>query len=399
MTPKITILAADSEIHYIKGLIYGLSIFEVNIDLITNSDYKDKNYHNVNVLNLRGDRQKSTNTFKKVKRIISYYTKLYLYIFKTDSKIFHIQSISRFESFDRTILLFVLKILGKKIIYTFHDISQKKIISSQWNSKNEIEIRLIDKIIIKVMKYFITYSVVHNNNIKKILEDKFNFSYNKINIIPHGINILFNPNIISKMEARKKFNLNKDNKTILFFGNISANKGLDLLIKIVLELLEMDNKYFLLIGGNPRKGNEEYLKNIIGLINSSHVQNIKYQLSFIHDEEIPYFFKAADCIVLPYKTVYQSGVLYLAYSFGIPVIASNVGNFNEEIIENKTGFLFQVNSSSELKGKIITFFNSDLYKCQEKHAQEIYYYARNKYSWESIGEKYYNLYNKCISKR
>ena len=43
--------------------------------------------------------------------------------------------------------------------------------------------------------------------------------------------------------------------------------------------------------------------------------------------------------MLPYKEIFHSGVLFLAHSFGLPVVAADVGPFREEIVEGRTGFL------------------------------------------------------------
>ena len=62
---------------------------------------------------------------------------------------------------------------------------------------------------------------------------------------------------------------------------------------------------------------------------------------FIPDEETEIYFKAADVLVLPYRHIYQSGVLFLGYSFGLPVLAADVGSLKDEIVEGKTGFVFR----------------------------------------------------------
>ena len=61
---------------------------------------------------------------------------------------------------------------------------------------------------------------------------------------------------------------------------------------------------------------------------------------FIPDDETEVYFKAADVLVLPYRDIYQSGVLFLGHSFGLPVLAADVGSLKDEIVEGKTGFVF-----------------------------------------------------------
>ena len=69
------------------------------------------------------------------------------------------------------------------------------------------------------------------------------------------------------------------------------------------------------------------------------------RIQFIPDEEMELYFKAADVLVLPYKEIFQSGVLFLAYSFGLPVIATDVGSFREDIVEGQDGISVQARRS------------------------------------------------------
>ena len=90
------------------------------------------------------------------------------------------------------------------------------------------------------------------------------------------------------------------------------------------------------------------------------------------------YLKGADVLVLPYKEIFQSGVLFLAYSFGLPVVATDVGSFREEIVEGSTGFLCQPGDPAELAKAIETYFASDLFKNLKVRRQELKDYAERK---------------------
>ena len=92
------------------------------------------------------------------------------------------------------------------------------------------------------------------------------------------------------------------------------------------------------------------------------------KIEYVPDEETELYFKAADVLILPYTHVFQSGVLFLAYSFGLPAIAADVGNLREEIIEGQTGFVFKARDSSDLARKIDEYFNSELFHNLENQA-------------------------------
>jgi glycosyltransferase involved in cell wall biosynthesis len=129
------------------------------------------------------------------------------------------------------------------------------------------------------------------------------------------------------------------------------------------------------------------------MISSSRLEDrVIQQIEFIPDEETELYFKAADVLVLPYTHVFQSGVLFLAYSFGLPVIAADVGSLKEEIIAGKTGFVFPANDSAALAKVIETYFSSDLHKKLPDRRQEIRAYANQRYSWAKVAATTTNIY-------
>jgi len=108
------------------------------------------------------------------------------------------------------------------------------------------------------------------------------------------------------------------------------------------------------------------------------------------------YFKAADLLMLPYTHIYQSGVLFLGYSFGLPVVATDVGALREEIIEGRTGFICRPEDSVDLARAIETYFSSDLYKDLNNRRQEIRKYALERHSWDVVGQLTGNVYAKLL---
>lgn len=109
------------------------------------------------------------------------------------------------------------------------------------------------------------------------------------------------------------------------------------------------------------------------------------------------FFKAADVLVLPYVCIFQSGVLLLGYSFGLPAIAADVGSLREEIIEGKTGFVFEAENPVDLARAIRTYFASELYQRLDQNRQTIRDYANERYSWTKVGEMTRRVYSALLT--
>jgi glycosyltransferase involved in cell wall biosynthesis len=89
-------------------------------------------------------------------------------------------------------------------------------------------------------------------------------------------------------------------------------------------------------------------------------------------------------------------VLFLGYSFGVPVIAADVGSLREDIIEGKTGFVFRPKDPVDLAKTIGTYFASDLYRGLNRRRQEIRDYVNERHSWDAVGEMTRNVYAELL---
>jgi glycosyltransferase involved in cell wall biosynthesis len=92
-------------------------------------------------------------------------------------------------------------------------------------------------------------------------------------------------------------------------------------------------------------------------------------------------------------------VLFLGYNFGLPVIATDVGSLREDIIEGKTGFICRPEDAADLARVIETYFASDLYRSLNSRRQEIKAYARERHSWDVVGQLTVNVYAKLLGDR
>ena len=108
------------------------------------------------------------------------------------------------------------------------------------------------------------------------------------------------------------------------------------------------------------------------------------------------YFKAADVLALPYRHIFQSGVLFFGYSFGLPVVAADVGALREDIIEGKTGFLCRPCDPVDLAKAIETYFESDLFKDLNARRREIQEYAKARHSWDLVVERTRDVYAQLL---
>lgn len=181
--------------------------------------------------------------------------------------------------------------------------------------------------------------------------------------------------------------IDKSKVNLLFFGNVVANKRLDLLINAVKELPnDIQNKVHLNICGNCKMDKEIFLQQI------GNSKNITAYFKRIPDIEIPELFTKHHFLMLPYQDVAQSGPHMIAYNYNLPVIASNIEGFTERVENGKTGFLFQVNQKDSLKESItkaVMMPKSDYQKMKD----DLKDYVANNNSLETISNKYINYFN------
>src|SRR5262249_28112590 len=105
---------------------------------------------------------------------------------------------------------------------------------------------------------------------------------------------------------------------------------------------------------------------------------------YIPDRDIPVLFRAADALVLPYRAIYQSGPLSLAYRFGVPVIATRVGAFDRDVIPDVTGMLCEPESPRDLARVIDRYLRSEMYLNRDVTEKQIREIGLDRYSWDKV---------------
>jgi glycosyltransferase involved in cell wall biosynthesis len=227
---------------------------------------------------------------------------------------------------------------------------------------------------------------------KRELVQEFGVQTTRVTVIPFGINNAVPNTSLTPSEAKQRLGIRDDERTILFFGNIAPYKGLEYLITAFQQILAERDNYRLVIAGRP-KNCERYWTTILEAIGEDVRRGrVLVREDYIPDEETEVYFKAADVLVLPYRYIYQSGVLFLGYSFGVPVLAADVGSLRDEIIGGKTGFVFRPEDPVDLARAIERYFASDLYADLTMRRQEIRDYATEQHSWDVVGQMTMSIY-------
>jgi D-inositol-3-phosphate glycosyltransferase len=389
----VAILSGGGDKPYALGLAASLLEQGVSFDFIGSNDLEDSplwEEPGVRFLNLRGDMRPNVRTAQKIMRMLTYYCHLLRYAATAQPKVFHILWNNKLEVFDRTLLLLYYRFLGKRLAFTVHNVN-----AGQRDGNDT----LLNRFTLRSQYHMCDYLFVHTEQMRRELKFEFGLPSTRISVIPFGINSTVPDTTLTSIQARKHLGLSSADKVILFFGNIAPYKGLEYLIEATALLSQTRPDYRLIIAGRP-KNCPSYWETIQQQISSTGLgSKVVQRIEYVADADTEIYFKAADLLVLPYTNIFQSGVLFLGYNFGLPVVASDVGSLREDIVDGKTGFMCKPRDGADLAKSIRRYFESDLYRQLEVRRREIKDFAEEKYSWAKVAKITKTVYSSLLARR
>jgi D-inositol-3-phosphate glycosyltransferase len=220
----------------------------------------------------------------------------------------------------------------------------------------------------------------------------------KMRVIPPGVDIShFYP--IPADEARQFVGLSPDDRMILFVGRIEPLKGLDTLIRAVacLKLKYLKEPIRVaIIGGDPDVGPEEMtaeMSRVQQLCDELCVGKLVAFLGKRSQDTLPYYYSAAEALVMP--SHYESfGMVALeAMACGTPVVASQVGGLAYLVQDGVTGYTVPDGDDDILCERLQGVLNdAQLRRTLGLQAAE---YARN-YAWEKVADQIVGVYHEVL---
>jgi glycosyltransferase involved in cell wall biosynthesis len=384
---KVTLLTGGIDRPYVFGLAMELISKGAVLEVIGSDGLRFPEFDGkpgMNFLNLQGSQRPDVSLIRKVLRLSIYYAKLIRYAATAKPRIFHILWNNKFELFDRTVLTLFYRLLGKRIVLTVHNVNA---------GKRDSKDTQLNRLTLRIQYRLADHIFVHTESGKLELSNEFGVQGVRITVIPFGINNSVPNTCISQTEAKQRLSIPDDKKTILFFGRITPYKGLEYLITAFQQVLARCDDYRLIVAGRPENDCQRYWSAIEERIREDVRRGrVLLRADHIPDDETELYFKAADVLVLPYTHIYQSGVLFLGYSFGLPVLAADVGSLKDEVFEGKTGFVFKSQDPDDLAMTIERYFASDLFANLNSRRQQIRDFATERHSWDVVGKVMMDVY-------
>jgi len=226
-----------------------------------------------------------------------------------------------------------------------------------------------------------------------MLRDVYGVPEEKIELIPHGIPDL---PFVDSNYYKHKFGV-EGRKVILTFGLLSSNKGIEVMLKAMPAIIEVDPSVIYIVLGmtHPavlKREGESYRLRLQRIVNELGLQeHVIFHNRFVKDEELHNFLCAADIYVTPYlnKEQLTSGTLSFAVGTGKAVVSTPYWAAMELLADGR-GKLVPFNDSTKLAEAIIEILQDDLlfYSLRRR----AYDYGRSR-TWPRIGQTYWKLFS------
>jgi len=252
-----------------------------------------------------------------------------------------------------------------------HDETQRYINDTEW-----------------MLTYESTEVIVNSNYMKREIQSLFGLPFEKINVVPNGININMFNGIEKDYEFRRQYAADNE-KIILFIGRLVYEKGVQNLIAAMPKILEGYHDAKLVIAG--KGGMYDELK---AQVDAMGISSKVYFTGYMDAKQVCKMYKCADVSVFP-STYEPFGIVALeAMLSGTPVVVSDTGGLNEIIEHGVDGMKSYAGNPNSLADSILALlYDPQLSDNVVKKAKAK---VKNEYNWAKIAQDTHFTYQKAI---
>ena len=228
--------------------------------------------------------------------------------------------------------------------------------------------------------------VVHSEHGAERLRSSLGVPGERIRVIPHGAfehltRLPFERPLPPELAAVER-------PVVLFFGYLSRYKGVD----VLLEAFARVDGAELWVAGVPRVDMTELRAQAAAARG-----RVRFIPRFIQDDELPALFRRADLVVLPYREIDQSGVLYTALAFARPLVVTRVGGLPELAERHGAALVVPPENPDALAAAIAGLVADPERRARLAAAAERA--GRTEYSWDEVARRHLDLYRELASGR
>jgi D-inositol-3-phosphate glycosyltransferase len=284
---------------------------------------------------------------------------------------------------------------GTPIIHMFHTLGEMKNRIARTEAEREGEYRINgEKQVLRRANRVVVATLAELTQLRFL----YKADASKMVVIPPGVDLgHFYP--IPPDEAKSFVGLKPEDRMILFVGRIEPLKGVDTLIQAMacLDLKDTSRPVHLaIIGGDPSASPEQMTAEMARLQKLCTDLGLDESVLFLgkrDQDKLPYYYSAAEVLVMP--SHYESfGMVALeAMACGTPVVASEVGGLAYLVRDGETGFTIPAEEPESLCEKLSWLLNDhELHARMSGNAAE---YAKD-YAWEKVADQIVDVYKKLL---
>ncbi len=239
-----------------------------------------------------------------------------------------------------------------------------------------------------LLTYESTEVIVNSNYMKCELQRLFGLPFEKINVIPNGINLNNFNGIERDYDFRRRYAMDNE-KIILYIGRLVYEKGIQHLIAAMPKIINGYNDTKLIIGG--KGGMYDELKQQARNLG---IENKIYFTGYLSSKDVQKMYKCADIAVFP-STYEPFGIVTLeAMLAGVPTVVSDIGGLNEIVDHGVNGMKSYAGNSNSIADSVLTLlYNHQLCNNIVKNAKTK---VKNEFNWNKITQETYFTYEKAI---
>lgn len=272
----------------------------------------------VTLLNLRGSQNANRPRWAKAANMVRYWMRCYAHILHHRGTPVHM--IGTFSTGDLRVSLleaWLTRLMAGPFVMTVHNLLP--------HDRHSVRNAYLSRVIYRTA----SNCVVHTQRMRDALIADYGVEASRITVVEHGIDRLLPATPESRMAMRQQLHIEADESLLLFFGNLAPYKGVDLLLKAIGHL-PPNQRIQLVIAGRCRdpKLRSALREQIEAILQRNQVQWLD---GYVPEEDVPAIFHAADLLVMPYRHIDQSGVVFMALATGLRIVASDVGSLRDYI--------------------------------------------------------------------
>lgn len=318
---RIILLAHGFQPEYEAGFANGLARNGWKVILIgSDMSLADRLDPGVMLLNLRGSQDPGRSRWRKAANLLRYWLHTYAYVLRHRGTPVHM--IGNFSTGNLRVSwleAWLTRLLAGRYAMTVHNLLP--------HDNHNAQTYRLSRAIYRTA----ACCMVHTARMKQALATDFGIDPARIVVAEHGIDRLLpaTPESRAAMRARLKFE--ESDRLILFFGNLSPYKGVDVLVEAFAQI-DPEVPTRLLIAGRCRSSAlREALRSQIEA--NPRRDRIEWMEGYLPEDDVAPLFHAADVLAMPYRHIDQSGVVFMALATGLRVVASDVGSLRDYLPE------------------------------------------------------------------